>query len=214
MSGAFPVTQFPTKATLTDAAIEALPLVLDGRACVRDSKLSQLMLMVGPRSKTFYLHATLHRRTHRVRLGPVAHHWRRRSTRPVPYDLAAPIPGRVGQGRQADYRPNPRSCAQRISRSAQAQHEVLGRSTQRHCCARDRMGGQAHRRARSSRSGNPISSRCRSEPRTGRPIACSFERPYEVFARCPWRRRRHVDSTCPRPSRRNRRGRRAGCRHP
>ena len=64
------MTQFPTKATLTDAAIEALPLVLDGRACVRDSKLSQLMLMVGPRSKTFYLHATLHRRTHRVRLGP------------------------------------------------------------------------------------------------------------------------------------------------
>ena len=28
------------------------------------------MLMVGPRSKTFYLHATLQRRTHRVRLGP------------------------------------------------------------------------------------------------------------------------------------------------
>ena len=65
-----PVTQFPTKATLTDAAIEVLPLVLKGRACVRDAKLSQLMLMVGPRSKTFYLHATLHRRTHRVRLGP------------------------------------------------------------------------------------------------------------------------------------------------
>jgi integrase len=28
------------------------------------------MLVVGPRSKTFYLHATMHRRTHRVRLGP------------------------------------------------------------------------------------------------------------------------------------------------
>lgn len=64
------MTQFPLKVTLTDAAIEALPLVSDGRACVRDSRLSQLMLMVGPRSKTFYLHATLHRRTHRVRLGP------------------------------------------------------------------------------------------------------------------------------------------------
>jgi len=63
------VTQFPLKATLTDAAIEALPPVLDGRACVRDVRLSQLTLMVGPRSKTFYLHATLHRRTHRVRLG-------------------------------------------------------------------------------------------------------------------------------------------------
>ncbi len=64
------MTQFPLKATLTDAAIEALPPVLDGRACVRDARLSQLTLMVGPRSKTFYLHATLHRRTHRVRLGP------------------------------------------------------------------------------------------------------------------------------------------------
>ena len=64
------MTQFPLKLTLTDGAIEALPLVLGGRSCVRDSKLSQLMLMVGPRSKTFYLHATLHRRTHRVRLGP------------------------------------------------------------------------------------------------------------------------------------------------
>ena len=63
------MTQFPTKATLTDATIEALPLVLDGWACVRDSKLSQLVLMVGPRSKTFYLHATLHRQTHRVQLG-------------------------------------------------------------------------------------------------------------------------------------------------
>ena len=64
------MTQFPSKTTLTDAAIEALPLVLKGRSCVRDSRLSQLMLVVGPRSKTFYLHATLHRRTHRVRLGP------------------------------------------------------------------------------------------------------------------------------------------------
>lgn len=64
------MTQFPLKAILTDAAIEALPPVLGGRACVRDSRLSQLTLMVGPRSKTFYLHATLHRHTHRVRLGP------------------------------------------------------------------------------------------------------------------------------------------------
>lgn len=64
------MTQFPSKTTLTDAAIEALPVVLAGRAWVRDSKLTQLVLIVGPRSKTFYLHATLQRRTHRVRLGP------------------------------------------------------------------------------------------------------------------------------------------------
>lgn len=69
MSGTNPVTQFPLKATLTDASIDALPFVLSGRAQVRDLKLSQLVLLIGPRSKTFYLHATMHRQTHRLRLG-------------------------------------------------------------------------------------------------------------------------------------------------
>ena len=64
------MTQFPLRVTFTDAAIDALPRVVSGRTQIRDAKLSQLLLMVGPRSKTFYLHATLHRRTHRVRLGP------------------------------------------------------------------------------------------------------------------------------------------------
>ena len=64
------MTQFPSKTVLSDDFIRAFPPVTSDRCCVRDNQLSQFTLMVGPRSKTFYLHATMHRRTHRVRLGP------------------------------------------------------------------------------------------------------------------------------------------------
>lgn len=59
-----------TKASLTDTAIQAMSPPHEGRASLRDKRLPQLVLLIGPRSRTFYLHATMHKRTHRVRLGP------------------------------------------------------------------------------------------------------------------------------------------------
>lgn len=64
------MTQLPSRAPLSDGVICTLPPVKVGRAIIRDSGLSQLALLIGPRSRTWYLHATVHRRTHRLRLGP------------------------------------------------------------------------------------------------------------------------------------------------
>lgn len=62
------VTQFPRSMTMTDAAIYRLPTP-QRRMTVRDTKLSQLMLTVGPKSRAWYLIATVQRRTRRVKLG-------------------------------------------------------------------------------------------------------------------------------------------------
>ena len=62
------VTQFPGSMTLTDAAIYRLPFTHE-RATIRDAKLSQLVLTLGPKSRAWYLHCTVQRRTRRVKLG-------------------------------------------------------------------------------------------------------------------------------------------------
>lgn len=62
------VTQFPRSMTLTDAAIYRLPKPLQ-RVTIRDTRLTQLMLTVGPKSRAWYLIATVQRQTRRVKLG-------------------------------------------------------------------------------------------------------------------------------------------------
>lgn len=59
---------FPPSMPLTDAAIYKLPTPAR-RVTIRDARLSQLVLTVGPKSRAWYLHATVHRHTRRVRLG-------------------------------------------------------------------------------------------------------------------------------------------------
>ncbi len=68
MPGAHPVTQKPAPQTLTDAAVYALPVPLT-RYALRDRHVTQLVLLVGQRSRTWYLHGTVRQTTHRVRLG-------------------------------------------------------------------------------------------------------------------------------------------------
>jgi integrase len=63
------VTTLP-KTRLTDQSIARLTIPPDGRVCVRDTLLPHLVLLAGQRARTWYLHATMHRKTHRVRLGP------------------------------------------------------------------------------------------------------------------------------------------------
>lgn len=62
------ITQFPRSMALTDAAIYRLssPQV---RITIRDTRLTQLMLTVGPKSRAWYLIATVDRQTRRVKLG-------------------------------------------------------------------------------------------------------------------------------------------------
>jgi integrase len=62
------VTQFPRSMALTDAAVYRLRAP-DQRVTIRDSKLSQLVLTIGPKSRAWYVHATVQRRTQRVHLG-------------------------------------------------------------------------------------------------------------------------------------------------
>jgi len=62
------VTQFPKSMTMTDAAIYRLPTP-DERVTIRDTRLTQLMLTVGPKSRAWYLIATVQRETRRVKLG-------------------------------------------------------------------------------------------------------------------------------------------------
>lgn len=59
---------FPRSALLSDDFIYRLPAP-GRRVTVRDSRLSQLVLALGPRSRAWYLHATVRRATHRVHLG-------------------------------------------------------------------------------------------------------------------------------------------------
>ena len=54
--------------TLTDAAIYKLPKA-SRRVTIRDTRLSQLVLTLGPMSRAWYLHATVRRQTRRVALG-------------------------------------------------------------------------------------------------------------------------------------------------
>lgn len=62
------VTQFPRSMLFTDAAIYRLPSPVR-RGTVRDAKLSQLVLTVGPKSRAWYLHCTVQQQTRRVNLG-------------------------------------------------------------------------------------------------------------------------------------------------
>ncbi len=63
------VTQFrPKTLVFTDAAIYRLPTP-QKRETVRDGKLSQLVLTSGPKSRAWYLHCTVARKTRRVKLG-------------------------------------------------------------------------------------------------------------------------------------------------
>ena len=62
------ITQFPKSLTMTDAVIYRLPQPTS-RVTIRDTRLSQLMLTLGPRSRAWYLIATVQRRTRRVKLG-------------------------------------------------------------------------------------------------------------------------------------------------
>ena len=63
------VTQFrPKTLVFTDAAIYRLPTPQQ-RETIRDGKLSQLVLTSGPKSRAWYLHCTVARKTRRVKLG-------------------------------------------------------------------------------------------------------------------------------------------------
>lgn len=63
------VTTLP-KTRLTDQSIARLTIPPDGRVSVRDTLLPHLVLLAGQRARTWYLHATMRRKTHRIRLGP------------------------------------------------------------------------------------------------------------------------------------------------
>ncbi|MBS0441187.1 MAG: integrase family protein [Proteobacteria bacterium] len=62
------MTQKRPRIALSDAAIYEMPDP-GTRVAIRDRRISQLVLLVGQRSRTWYLHGTVKRRTHRVRLG-------------------------------------------------------------------------------------------------------------------------------------------------
>ncbi|MCK6423832.1 MAG: integrase family protein [Burkholderiaceae bacterium] len=65
------MTQFAQHRTmsLTDSVVINLPRPKEGRQTIRDSKVPHLLLVVGPRSRTFYMHATARGRSYRVNLG-------------------------------------------------------------------------------------------------------------------------------------------------
>jgi integrase len=58
-----------TQKKLTDEAIGRLTPPTTGRTTIRDSQLRQLLLCLGPKSSTWYVHCTVSRRTQRVHLG-------------------------------------------------------------------------------------------------------------------------------------------------
>lgn len=62
------VTQFPRSMTLTDASVFRLAKPR-ARVTIRDERISQLVLTIGPKSRAWYLHATVHKQTRRLKLG-------------------------------------------------------------------------------------------------------------------------------------------------
>jgi integrase len=62
--------KLPQRVALTDQLIGNFPAVTVGRVGVRDALTSQLELLIGPKSRSWYVRVTMHRTTHRVRIGP------------------------------------------------------------------------------------------------------------------------------------------------